>query len=140
MARQRNYAAEYERRNAAARAAGFKSYYDQRVRGGAAATPRTPKPSGVELRQRAGHGKFRAFLRAVQPESLIMISSNLGDIERTDTGWSDVPLVVYTPDGDEIEFEFSHISEEELDWLIAELEDYDVDYSPDYDLRSLAPQ
>jgi hypothetical protein len=48
-------------------------------------------------------------------------------------------VIIYTPDGEEIEFSFDHMTEAELDWLLAELDAIDVDYSPDYDLKALAP-
>lgn len=41
----------WERRNARARALGFKNYYEQRTR----KTPGAPKPSSEELRRRRGH-------------------------------------------------------------------------------------
>ena len=138
-ARKRDYAAEYARRQSLARERGHSSYYEQRIRGGSKAKPDTPRPTGPELARRRGHSKYGAFLRAVQPESLIAVGANLGTIDRTENGWADVPLIVYTPDGEEIEFEFSHISEDELDWLLDELDDLDVDYSPDYDLQALVP-
>lgn len=138
-ARTRNYAAEYARRQELARERGHASYYEQRIRGGAAASPTARRPSGPELRHRAGHGRFGAFLRAVQPESLIAVGANLGTIQRTDDGWENVPVIVYTPDGEEIEFEFDDLTEEELDWLLDELDYLDVDYSPDYDLKALVP-
>jgi hypothetical protein len=69
---------------------------------------------------------------------MVAVGANLGTIERTRDGWENVPVIVYTPDGEEIEFDFASISESELDWLLGELDALDVDYSPDYDLRSLA--
>lgn len=138
-ARKRDYKAEYARQKELRAAEGFSSPYQRRIRGGAGAKPTDPRPEGLELEKRRGHGRFRAFLNAVQPESLIAVGANLGAIRRTDDGWEDVPLLVYTPEGDELEFDFGHITEDELDWLIGELDDYDVDYSPDYDIRALAP-
>jgi hypothetical protein len=138
-ARKRDYAAEYARRQSLAKQRGHGSYYEQRIRGGSKAKPTAPRPSGAELARRRGHSKFGSFLRAVQPESMIAVGANLGTIERTKDGWENVPVIVYTPDGEEIEFEFDSISETELDWLLGELDALDVDYSPDYDLRSLAP-
>lgn len=133
----RDYKAEYARRQARAKAAGFGNYYEQRIRGGAKAKPSDPRPFGAELRHRRGHGRFSAFLKAVEPESLIAVGANLGTVQRTDDGWENVPVIVYTPDGEEIEFEFDHLTEDELDWLLDELDDLDVTYSPDYDLRAL---
>lgn len=137
--RKRDYAAEYARRQELARQRGHDSYYEQRIRGGATSKPSDKRPTGPELARRRGHSKFGAFLGAVQPESLIAVGANLGTIDRTETGWADIPLIVYTPDGEEIEFEFDHITEDELDWLLDELDYLDVDYSPDYDLKALVP-
>lgn len=50
--RSRDHAAAYRRRDERARAEGFASYYDKRVRGGKLDTPR---PKGETLRHRRGH-------------------------------------------------------------------------------------
>lgn len=138
-ARKRDYATEYARRQQLARERGHVSYYSQRIRGGAKSKPTDRPPSGIERAHRAGHGKFAAFLRSVDYGSFIQVGTNLGDIERTDNGWENVPVIVHTPDGDEYDFEFKRLTEEELDWLLAQLDALDVDYSPDYDLGNLMP-
>jgi hypothetical protein len=144
-ARKRDYSAEHARRKELAAQRGFgksgkDALYEQRIKGGAKrAKPSDRMPSGPELAKRRGHSKFGAFLRAVQPESLIAVGANLGTIDRTENGWDDIPVIIYTPDGEEIEFSFDHMTEAELDWLLAELDAIDVDYSPDYDLKALAP-
>lgn len=122
--RNRNYAAEYARRQQLARERGHGSYYEQRIRGGAAAKPTAKRPTGETLRQRAGHGKFRAFLRDVQPGALVVLGTHTGD-----KGWDTVPILIYTDDGEEIEYEFEDLTEDELDWLLGEIYDRDADYT-----------
>lgn len=137
-ARKRNYAAEYARRQSLAKARGHGSYYEERIRGGAGAAPDAPRPTGQELRKARGHAALRDMLREIQPESLVMVSTNLKNLETNDAGtWQHIPLTVYAPDGDEKEYDLRNITDEELDWLIEQLDDLDVDYSPNYDLRNL---
>lgn len=138
--RKRDYAAEYARRQELASQRGHRSYYEQRIRGGATAKPDAKRPTGETLRQRAGHGKFRAFLRAVGDGAHITVGVNLGQIQRTEDGWENVPVNVYNDDGDEYEFDLPDLTEDELDWLLAELDDRYVSYDPDYDLGALAPR
>lgn len=137
-ARKRDYAAEYARRQALAKERGHASYYEQRIRGGAEAPPDAERPTGAELRRARGHSGLSDLLREIQPESLVAISTNLRNLETDDAGnWVQIPLTVYAPDGEEREYLLSDISDDLLDWLIGELDDLDVDYSPDYDLRAL---
>lgn len=75
MARKRNYAAENAAREARARELGFASDYDRRVRGGAGATPATPKPTGGELSLRAGHRGAAALKGAVREGDHVTILS-----------------------------------------------------------------
>lgn len=139
-ARKRNYAAEYARRQRLAQERGHGSYYEQRIRGGADAPADAPRPTGRELARARGHAGLRDLLREIQPESLVAISTNLRNLETDDAGtWVEIPLTVYGPDGDEREYMLRDVTDEELDWLIDELDDLDVDYSPDYDLRAIAP-
>lgn len=51
----RDYAAAYARRNARARAQGYESYYDYRVRGQSKGTPSTPRATGEKLARLRGH-------------------------------------------------------------------------------------
>lgn len=139
MARQRNYAAEYARRQALARERGHTGYYAQRIRGGATSSPRAPRPTGRELAQARGHAGARDLLREIEPESLIMVATNLHNLQTDDSGkWIEIPLTVVSPDGDETEYWLRGITDEELDWLIEQLDELDVDYSPNYDLRAIS--
>ena len=71
MASKRDYRAAYARRDARARAAGFDSYYDQRVRGGQTATPGSAKPHGQQLARARGHAARADLLRALKPGDLV---------------------------------------------------------------------
>lgn len=138
--RKRDYAAEYARRQSLAKQRGHGSYYEQRIRGGSTAKPDAPRPSGSELRKARGHAGLRDLLREIQPESLIAVSTNLRNLETDDRGnWVEIPLTVYGPDGDEREYTLRDVSDDDLEWLLGELDDLDVDYSPDYDLRAIVP-
>jgi hypothetical protein len=62
--------AAWERRNARARAAGFKNYYEQRTR----RTPGAPKPSREELRRRRGHAGPSDFTRLLKSGRIELIN------------------------------------------------------------------
>ena len=67
-----------------------------------------------------------------------MISTNLRNLERDERGnWVEIPITVYAPDGDEREYWLRGMSDDEIGELIDELDNLDVSYSPDYDLRRL---
>lgn len=68
MARQRDYAAEYARRQARARALGFESYYERRTR----RRPGAPKPPAEELARRRGHRGRADFLGSLREGDLIL--------------------------------------------------------------------
>lgn len=72
MARKRDYAREYARRQARARTLGYQSYYARRIRAGA--PPSAPRPVGERLRELRGHASaadLRAVLRSGRAEILV---------------------------------------------------------------------
>lgn len=84
--RRRDYAAEYRRRQERARARGFRSYYEERIRGGAAADP-SAAPPGPELRRRrAGHAGRSAFLDYIREGDVVMLGDHISRIERGSSG------------------------------------------------------
>jgi hypothetical protein len=137
--------ARYDR-NAEARALGFRNYYEVRIRGGIAAarrgeiTPATPRPTGEQLRQARGHAGLFDLLREFPVGSTVAVGSNLGDLERNNAGnWDEIPIAVYGIDGTERDYLLRNVSDDELGWLLDQLDDLDADYSPDYDLGALLP-
>lgn len=72
MARKRDYAAEYARRQARARELGYAGYYERRVRAGA--PPSAPKPTGERLRGLRGHASRADLERAVRSGRVAIIS------------------------------------------------------------------
>ena len=137
MARRRDYQAENARREARARAAGFKSAYDQRIRGGARATPDTPIAD--DRKRAAGHAGKTALLREFQPGSSVAVSTNLRNVLVDDSGRFTIPITVTTPDMEEREYLLRDVDDDYLQYLIDELEDMDADFEEGgYDLRALA--
>lgn len=97
--RKRDYAAEYARRQARARAAGFESYYDRRVRGGRAATPSTPRPSGDLLQRARGHAGRAGLLAYIQPGDIVMLDRHVKDHDRDERGrWRRIGKEVHPDD------------------------------------------
>ena len=84
--RRRDYAAEYRRRQERARSRGFESYYQERIRGGAKASPDTPPPGPEVRRRRAGHGGRSAFLDYIREGDVVMRADHLSRIERAGSG------------------------------------------------------
>lgn len=88
--RQRDYAAEYARRQAKARSLGYGSYYQRRIRAGA--PPSAAPARGERLAKLRGHRSSRDLERAIRPGTLLFA----GDFERDADGrlvWIDVRLV-----------------------------------------------
>lgn len=137
--------ARYDR-NAIARELGFRNAYELRIRGGITKarrgdiTPDTPRPTGEQLRQARGHAGLFDLVREFPVGSTVAIGSNLGDLERNDNGnWDEIPVAVYGADGTERDYVLRNLSDDELAWLLDQLDDLDADYSPDYDLNALLP-
>lgn len=56
----------WQRRNAAARAKGYKNYYDYRAHGYGKEPPEAPRPRGEVLRRRRGHSGASDLMRLIQ--------------------------------------------------------------------------
>jgi hypothetical protein len=74
----RDHQAAYRRRDARARAEGFASYYDKRVRSGKLSAPR---PRGRELRRRRGHAGRADFLASLGEGDLIIMPRGISSVE-----------------------------------------------------------
>lgn len=136
--RRRDYAAEYKRRQARARALGYESYYARRVRKGA--PPSAPKPSGAALRRARGHAAGRDLARSSRDGDLLIASLGGRDLQGR---YHRVDVTVIPADGgDEREFTLrgSQLSPEYLQRLVDDLERRGVIFSPSpsLDLRQIA--
>lgn len=123
MARNRDYAAEYRRRQARARALGFESYYKRRVSG--AGSP--------EARARAaGHRGFEGLLRAVKPGSIVAVDRKPTKDSRGRI--TSVDIRVTDEDGSEKLFTLRgrQLTPRNLDRLQQMIEDQDAITSPGY--------
>lgn len=132
MARQRDYAAEYARRQARARERGFENYYAQRIRGGAKASPLTPAPTGDRLRRARGHASL-SDLKAALPNARTIQTIPIG--YDPDTGSYRVyRFDVYDDEGDVTTYwlEDDELPDGWRDDLIDDFEDYDIDFDYDY--------
>lgn len=137
--------ARYDR-NAEARSLGFRNYYEVRIRGGLAAarrgdiSPATARPTGEALRAARGHAGLFDLVAGTQHGSMVQIGANLGTLERNENdNWTAIPVQVFGPDGTERDYLLRNLTDAELAWLLDQLDDLDVDYSPDYDLNALLP-
>lgn len=99
MARKRDYAAEYARRQARARELGYENYYGRRVRAGA--PPSAPAPRGEALARARGHrssADLEALLRAGRVERVTTVTS----IDRR--GRDETTVIADLDDGRTVEF------------------------------------
>lgn len=97
MARKRDYAAEYARRQKRARELGFKNYYERRTR----PAPGAPKPSGEELARRRGHraaSDLEQLIRSGRVERVTTFTT------RTRKGADEVTVIAWLDDGSTREF------------------------------------
>lgn len=98
VARRRDWKAEYRRRQERARQRGFRSYYDERIRGGAEATPSTPAPTPEERRQRGGHAGYAAFIDYIHDGDTVMMADHISRIQRSPSGRYEVIEMLVIPD------------------------------------------
>lgn len=89
----RDYAAEYARRQARAKAAGFGSYYEQRI---ARATAKRP---GISRSQARGHRSVADVLRAIQSAPGGTQVSFMGLDRQADGTWRRASILLLAGDG-----------------------------------------
>ena len=91
----------YERRNARARALGYKSYYDYRAHGNGARAPEAPRLSGEKLRQARGHASAADLERANLDGALV---TTIGEGRRADGSYQRLRVTVVDIDGRQREY------------------------------------
>jgi hypothetical protein len=133
----RDYKAAYARRDARARALGFSSYYDQRVRKGRLSAPR---PTGAALRRARGHAGGRDLVGAAGEGDIVIAGNAIRD-SRGRFKQIDLSLVDAN-DGSEREFTLSgrQLSKAYLMKLVEDLEAKGVIFNYSYDLRKLVTE
>jgi len=90
--------AAYERRNARARAEGYRSDYDRRIHDNGRIPPSLPPLAGEDRSKAAGHRGYAALIQAVSPEDLVTVSG----YSRNPKGQYDwVEVTVTAEDGSE---------------------------------------
>lgn len=144
MARSRDYAAEYARRQELARERGFENAYEQRIRGGAGASPRAPRPEGIELTRARGHRADyyaqikRDIIDRIEPGAAYRyepLSSNFSKDENDN--WRELHISVALGPGDMGEIVLYDVSQEEIDLWIDLFDDAGAVPDPNYDLAEL---
>jgi hypothetical protein len=132
----RDYKAAYARRNARARALGFTSYYDQRVRKGRLSAPR---PTGAALRRLRGHASGRDLLATARDGDVVIASMGGRDANGK---YHHVDITLLGSDGGDLEFTLRgpQMKTSYLKQLVADLEAKGVAFSPapSLDLRRIA--
>ena len=114
-----------ERRNARARAAGFRNYYEQRIRGGVRkAVPGSPRPTGEALARARGHRGHADAIRAIPRAQ----SASITGMGRDSSGrFTKIAVILVDDQGDSVTYSFDW-DEDDLEALIDELDDHDVPY------------
>ncbi len=134
MARKRDYAAEYRRRQAKARKEGYSSYYGKRIRQGKA--PSVKAPTGQELRRARGHASASDLAAEAQAGWFL----SAFPLDRGPGGrWTRMRLDVIDDEGTEREYWLSghQLDRPNIEALARDLDAAGVRFSPRYDLRSL---
>jgi hypothetical protein len=91
----------YQRRNARARALGYRSYYDYRAHGNGARPPSAPKLSGEKLRQARGHASAADLRRASLDGALV---TTIGEGRKADGSYERLRVIVVDLDGRQREY------------------------------------
>jgi hypothetical protein len=128
--RQRNYAAEYARRQQRAREQGFGSYYQRRVAG--------TRPGTEERARASGHRSFRDLLRSIKEGSIVSIDP----VESTRNArgqWTVVAITILDEYGDERTFWLTEkqLTDERIRQLIQTIDDKGAIQSPSYPAANL---
>ncbi len=129
----------YERRNARARALGYKSYYDFRTRGQSGARPPDAAPlEGYELRLARGHASRADLVASIKPGTLVVASPD-EESRRKDGSYSRIQITTIDADGKERNFLLRGSSARNLKQLVAQIEAAGGILSPSYPLDEFAP-
>lgn len=117
----------WDKRNAAARAKGYRNYYDYRVHRYGALLPQEPVREDERLRLagKRGPAALRRTLR--QPDRIALIVE-VGGPRTTQGTWESMIYVVTYTNGDIREFEVHTPSAADLDDWRIEIEDAGVDF------------
>ena len=91
----------YERRNARARALGYRSYYDYRAHGNGARAPDAPRLQGEKLRQARGHASAADLERANLDGALV---TTIGEGRKADGSYQRLRVTVVDVDGRQREY------------------------------------
>lgn len=95
--------AAYERRNARARALGYRSYYDYRAHDNGKIPPAAPRLRGEALRRARGHAGAADLTRAMRPGALITATPDPTS-RRTDGTYARIHVTVIGEDGSERDY------------------------------------
>jgi hypothetical protein len=139
--RQRDYAAEYARRQELAREAGFESAYERRILGGAEAVPGAERPTGAELGIARGH-QADVLERDIDKASggLLEWNPQGGDLSSNDQGnFRGVEVVWHNRDGTSTTRIYRNISYDDLQAILDAAADADITIDANYDLGALIP-
>lgn len=131
----------YQRRNERARAAGFRNYYDQRVRGGVArARPDVAAPSGAELARARGHRGTADLIRTLRPGDVIVVPDGLPDIRKDQRGrYAKIEVLVLRGDGSTDRFTMRRKTYDQMAGVLEKIAAKGAMFSPSpsLDLRRL---
>lgn len=95
--------AAYQRRNAAARAKGYASYYDYRAHDNGRIPPGQPRLSGRALSRARGHTSTADLIAAARPGTLIMATPDPTS-RRADGTYSRVWVTMIGEDGSDVQY------------------------------------
>lgn len=123
--------AAYERRNAAARAKGYESYYDYRAHGNGSRPPAATRLKGEALRVARGHAGRADLAREMRPGTLITATPDPTSRKKDGT-YSRVYITAIFEDGTEREYTLKpgKMKPGEYDKLISDLTQAGGVFSP----------
>ena len=129
MARRRDWGAEYQRRQARARAAGYRNYYDYRLHLYGRRPPEEEVPRGERMRRagKRGPASLRAALR--HPERIALIIEVPTQSEATGQ-WTRMTYVTTFTDGRIEEYGIDIDEPDDLDYWRDEIDDAEIEFMP----------
>lgn len=143
MARPRKtQASAWAKRNARARALGYRNYYDYRAHGYGSRPAAEPAFRGEKLRQLRGHASGADLAAAARPGDLIVATMGSRDSQGR---YRSIDILLVGADGDDQEFQIRQrhqLTRDYLTALVADLEAAGAIFSPapSLDLRRIADE
>lgn len=121
-------ASAWDKRNAAARAKGYRNYYDYRLHDYGKIPPAAPKETGTVAKRRRGTRGAAALRRQLGKPQQIALIVEVPEAHDQEGHWTRMRFIITRTDGRIDEYVVPLDDEHDLDWWHDEFADAEIDF------------